>query len=168
MIPGTSVRAMIPCRRAIRFATRIEYVSSEPRNTVSTRLTAATASAASSAQPKLSTVSTPSVTSAAISEDRRVRDEHEQEAENQRERQPQGRHDGWDDRVERGDDHRDHERTPEALDTDPGQEARDHQQGHAHRQPRDQQHRTTAGRRPCLLELESLGILVLLQLGRGG
>ena len=72
-------------------------------------------------------------------EDERVRDEHEQEAENQRERQPQGRHDGWDDRVEGGDDHRDHERTPEALDPDPGQEARDHQQGHAHRQPRDQQ-----------------------------
>ena len=45
-------------------------MSSEPRNTASTTLTAATTSAASSAQPKLSTVSTPSVRSAAT---RRIR-----------------------------------------------------------------------------------------------
>ncbi len=62
MIPGTSVLAMIPCRRAILCAMRIVDVSSEPRMTASTTLTAATTNAASSAQPKLSTVSTPSVT----------------------------------------------------------------------------------------------------------
>ena len=65
-IPGTSVLAMMPCRRAIRCAIRIEDVSSEPRITASTTLTAATTSAASSAQPKLSTLSTPSVTSSAM------------------------------------------------------------------------------------------------------
>ena len=41
-------------------------MSSEPRNTSSTTLTAATMSAARRAQPKLSTLSTPSVRSAAI------------------------------------------------------------------------------------------------------
>ena len=66
MIPGTGVLAITPCRRAMRFATRIEYVSSEPRKTASTTLTAATTSAASSAQPKLSTVSMPSVMSSAM------------------------------------------------------------------------------------------------------
>ena len=64
-IPGTSVLAMMPCRRAIRWAMRIGVVSSVPRMTASTTLTAATTSAASNAQPKLSTVSTPSVTRAA-------------------------------------------------------------------------------------------------------
>ena len=59
---------MIPCRRAIRCAVRIEDMSSEPRRTASTTLTAATMNAARSAQPKLSTLKTPSVTfsSAAI------------------------------------------------------------------------------------------------------
>ena len=60
-IPGTSVLAMMPCRRAIRCAIRIDDMSSEPRSTASTTLTAATTSEASSAQPKPSTVSTPSV-----------------------------------------------------------------------------------------------------------
>ena len=68
MIPGTSVLAMIPCRFAIRCAIRIDDMSSEPRITARTTLTAATTSAASSAQPKLSTLNAPSVTrnSAAI------------------------------------------------------------------------------------------------------
>ena len=72
---------MMPCRRAIRCAIRIEYVSSEPRRTASTTLTAATTSAASSAQPKLSTVSTPSVRLVGEQEDAGVREQHEQEAE---------------------------------------------------------------------------------------
>ena len=66
-IPGTSVRAMMPCRRAIRCAMRIAEVSSEPRRTASTRLTAATTSEASRAQPKPSTLSIPSVRSSARS-----------------------------------------------------------------------------------------------------
>ena len=65
-IPGTSVAAMIPWRFAIRCAIRIDELSSVPKATASTTLTAATTSAARSAQPKLSTLSTPSVTSAAM------------------------------------------------------------------------------------------------------
>ena len=57
---------MIPCRRAIRCAMRIEEVLSEPTNTAITTLTAATTSDARSAQPKLSTLITPSVTASAI------------------------------------------------------------------------------------------------------
>ena len=60
-IPGTSVLSMMPWRRAIRCAIRIDDMSSVPSMTASTTLTAATTSAASSAQPKPSTVSTPSV-----------------------------------------------------------------------------------------------------------
>ena len=66
-IPGTSVPAMMPCRRAIRCAIRIVDVSSDaPRTTASTTLTAATTRAARRAQPKLSTLSTPSVTASAM------------------------------------------------------------------------------------------------------
>ena len=57
---------MMPCRRAIRWAMRIDDVSSEPMNTSITTLTAAMTSAARSAQPKLSTLSTPSVTASAM------------------------------------------------------------------------------------------------------
>src|SRR3954451_21985367 len=63
MIPGTSVLAIRPCRRAIRCAMRIEEPSCEPSTTARTTLTAATTSEARSAQPKLSTSSAPSVTS---------------------------------------------------------------------------------------------------------
>ena len=61
MIPGTSVEAMMPWRRAIRCAMRTEDMSSEPSTTASTTLTAATTSAARRAQPKLSIVMMPSV-----------------------------------------------------------------------------------------------------------
>ena len=105
---------MMPCRRAIRCAMRIEDVSSEPRSTASTTLTAATTSAASSAQPKLSTVSTPSVRASVDEEDARVRDQHEQEAEDERERQPQRGEHRRDDRVQRRHDRRDEQRAPEA------------------------------------------------------
>ena len=60
-IPGTSVVAMMPSRRAMRCAIRIDDVSSVPRSTASTMLTAATTSEVRNAQPKPSTVSTPSV-----------------------------------------------------------------------------------------------------------
>ena len=60
-MPGTPVSAMMPWRRPIRRAMRIEDVSSVPRRTAMTTLTAATMSEVSSAQPKPSTVSTPSV-----------------------------------------------------------------------------------------------------------
>ena len=58
---------MMPCRRAIRCAIRIEAVSSVPSTTASTTLTAATTSDVSSAQPKSSTVRMPSVSASAAS-----------------------------------------------------------------------------------------------------
>ena len=57
MIPGTSERVAPPCRFAIRWITRSEYVSSSfvLKMISRTMLTAAISNAASSAQPKLST-----------------------------------------------------------------------------------------------------------------
>ena len=116
-------------------------MSSEPRTTASTTLTAATTSAASSAQPKLSTLSTPSVTfrSAAIWRMSGVRDQDEQEAEDERERQPQRGEHRRDDRVQRRDDRRDEQRTPEVVDVDAGQDRGGHHQRDARGKPRDEQ-----------------------------
>ena len=58
------------------------------------------------------------------SEDAGVRDQHEQEAEHERERQAQRGEHGRDDRVQRRDDRRDDQRAPEALDADTGQQRR--------------------------------------------
>ena len=135
--PATSVLAMIPCRRAIRCAMRIDDVSSEPTSTASTTLTAATTSAASSAQPKLSTLEHAVRQGVGEQEDDRVGDQDEQEAEHERERQAQRGEHGRDDRVQRRDDRRDDERAPEALDVDPGQEPRGHHQRDARGEPRD-------------------------------
>ena len=123
-IPGTSVLAMIPCRRAIRCAMRIEDMSSEPRNTSITTLTAATTSAARSAQPKLSTLITPSVTASAmrriaasaISTSRKPRTS----VSGKRSAASKRRND----RVQRRDDRRDEQRTPEAVDVDTREESR--------------------------------------------
>ena len=118
-IPGTSVLAMIPCLRAIRCAIRIDDMSSEARRTASTTLTAATTSAASSAQPKLSTRRIPRSGRRRRSGCRRRRQDQEK-AEDERERQPQGGEDGWDDRVQRRHDRRDEQRTQEPSIHTPG------------------------------------------------
>jgi hypothetical protein len=143
-IPGTSVLAMIPCRRAMRCAIRTEDMSSVPRITASTTLTAATTSEVRRAQPKPSTVSTPSVR---LSVRRRmpasaIRDE--QEAEHQRGRQAHCGQHGRDDRVQRRRDRRDEQRAPEALDADAGQDPGGHHEGDPRGKPRDQGRETTA------------------------
>ena len=145
-IPGTSVRAMMPCRRAIRCAIRIPQVSSEPRRTASRRLAAAATSEARRAQPKPSTLKIPSVRSSASEQDAGVREQHEQEAENERERQPQRGEHRRDDRVQRCGDRRDEERPKEVVDADAGQDPGGHHQCDARSKPRgEKRDRAPAG-----------------------
>ena len=72
-------------------------------------------------------------------EDQGVRDQHEQEAEDERERQPKSCEHGRDDRVQGRDDRRHEQRTQEALDVDAGQDPCGHHQGDARGEPRDEQ-----------------------------
>ena len=114
-----------------RRARRSEYVLSEPRITARTTLTAATTSDARMAQPNPSTVSTPSVRASVTQQDAGVRDEHEQEAEHECRRQPQGRQHRRDQRVQHRDDRRNDKRSPEPVDADPGQDPGGHHERHA-------------------------------------
>ena len=67
-----------------------------------------------------------------------VRNQHEQEAEHQRERQPQRREHGRDDGIQHRHDRCDEQRAPEVVDVDAGQDSsRDHQ-GDAGSEPRDE------------------------------
>ena len=72
-------------------------------------------------------------------EDEGVRDQHEQEAEHERERQAQSGEHRWDDRVQRRDDRRDEQRTPEALDVDARKHRGGHHQRDARGEPRDEE-----------------------------
>ena len=136
---------MMPCRRAIRCAIRIDDMSSEPSRTASTTLTAATTSAASSAQPKPSTRRMPSVRASVASRMPASADQHEQEAEDERDRQPQRGEHGRDDRVQRRHDRRDEQRAPEAVDPDSGQDPGGHHERDAGGDPRRRRAGTAAG-----------------------
>ena len=95
-------------------------------------------------------------------EDEGVRDQHEQEAEEKRERQPQGSENGRDDRVQRRDDHCDEQRAPEVVDVDTGQDPGGHHQRDARRKPRDEERERppagTLGLPGCGLAVRRLGI----------
>ena len=95
-------------------------------------------------------------------EDDGVRDQHEQEAEEKRERQPQGSKNGRDDRVQRRDDHCDEQRAPEVVDVDTGQDPGGHHQRDARREPRDEERERppagTLGLPGCGLAVRRLGI----------
>ena len=92
------------------------------------------------------------------SEDHRVRDQHEQEAEHERQRQPQRGQHGRDDRVQRRGHRRHQQRPTEALDADTGQDPRGHHQRDARRQPRhDEREQPPA----WTLGLPRLGLAVL-------
>ena len=113
-IPGTSVLAMIPCRRAIRCAMRIEYVSSEPRSDGEHDAHGGDDERGEERPAEAVDGEHPVGQGVGQQEDAGVGDQHEQEAEDERERQPQRGEHRRDDRVQRRDDRRDDQRTPEA------------------------------------------------------
>ena len=142
-IPGTSVLGddALPTRDPLRDAERVRVVRAErgPRARRSPRRRRARRAAPSRSCRR---VSTPSVRSSVSSRMAGVGDQDEQEAEHERERQPQRGEHGRDDRVQRRDDRRDEQRAPEVVDADAGQEPGGHHQRDARGEPRDERART--------------------------
>jgi hypothetical protein len=69
----------------------------------------------------------------------RVNEEHEHEAQDELVWQPERRHERWQQRIQHGDDHRDHQSAPEAVDRDARNDrGRDHH-GDRSDQPADEQ-----------------------------
>ena len=122
-MPGTSVPACAPWRRAIRRVTRSVYSSSSlvPRMTCSTMLTAAITSEASSASPKEPMWMSSGNTLSAIRSTRRRR-QHQQEARDEHERQAQRGQDRGQDRVEHPDQGGDEERGAGLVELAPGRD----------------------------------------------
>ena len=124
MIPGASVRVSAPWRPATRLITRSVYSSSSlvPVSTWSTIETAAITSAASSASPNESIPQHLGEQLVGEHQGAGVGEQHQEEAGDERERQPQRgeqrRQDGVDDRDHRGDE----EGPAGVVDRDPGDE----------------------------------------------
>ena len=126
MIPGASVPASPPWRRAIRCTTRSVYSSSSlvPVSIWITIETAAITSAASSASPNEPIVKKSGKTSSVSMERAGVGEQHQQEADDQRERQPQRRDQGREEGVDDRDYRRDQEGASRVLDCHAGDERR--------------------------------------------
>ena len=112
-IPGTSVLSMIPCRRAIRCAMRMRgRVLGGPEDDGQHDAHGGDDEGGQERPAEVVDLEHPVGHVGGDEEDERVGDQDQQEAEDERERQPQGGERGRDDRVQRGHDHRDQQRTP--------------------------------------------------------